>query len=164
MSNGNNLSGANSKGTSSSLEKDDMKKLKDENIRLNREMASIKQFFGYDSRIGLSQMEEHKTECEAREQADRESDAEYDESCKKADQLSDLGVKLGECAYEVSIINNKLRKCCGPTGTALRKEFVRSFIGFKGTVDAKNTEEFFIILLEWLQLQRRIWRLEERIK
>lgn len=160
----NDLSSPNSKREISFLENTDMKKLKDENVRLNREMEAIKQFFGYDSKSGLSQMEEHKTKCEENDQAERAHDIEYDESCKKADRLSDLGVKLGECAYEVSIINNKLRKCCGPNGTALRKEFVRSFNGFKKTVNVDDTEQFFSILIEWLQLQRDIWRLEEQIK
>jgi hypothetical protein len=142
----------------------EMKKLKDENVRLNREMVAIKEFFGYNANDGVSQMEEHKSKCEAKDNAERMRDAKYDESCKRADHLSDLGVKLGECAYEVSILNNKLRKCCGPTGPALRKEFVRSFNGFKATADKEHIEEFFSIIIEWLELQRDIWRLEDQIE
>jgi hypothetical protein len=142
----------------------EMKKLKDENVRLNGEMVAIKEFFGYDANDGLSQMEERKSKCEAKDSAERARNVKYDESCKRDDHLSDLGVKLGECAYKVSILNNKLRKCCGPTGPALRKEFVRSFNGFKATVNKEHVEEFFSIVIEWIELQLDIWKLEEQVE
>lgn len=128
--------------------------LQNENVRLEREMAAIKEFFGYESTMNLDEMKIYKTECESEDQ---------DESHKNEDQIADAAVELNICAYEISQIYSKLRKCSNDSGPALRKEFIRSFQGFKKTVKPDQINEFFHLISEWLEIQQRICKLEDSL-
>jgi len=93
----------------------------------------------------------------------REEDDEYNTLCEKEDQLSDLVIELSERQYELSVIYSKIKKLTTKDITRKRKQFTEAFIELKESIVRNNTEEFFILLNNWLLIYHNIAEIDDKI-
>jgi hypothetical protein len=132
--------------------------------RLQAENDDLKRFFGYEADAQLEDMEDYKTECEEEDRKTREEDPDYAARAEQADEAVDVAVELSQCAYVASQLYGKMKKCSAQVITGLRKDFVYAFRALREVVDPERMEDFLTLVDEWLELERRVWVLEEQMK
>jgi len=105
---------------------------------------------------------EQDEEIDEEERAYRESDKEYDNMCKKTDQITNLVVKLGSKQYQSSKLYKKINRFIDSNDQSsmnAKKQFIIAFNNLKNHVKKEQYEDFFDTLETWLELQREIYEI-----
>ncbi len=141
---------------------DDLSETRNQVHSLQDDIKACKEFFGYDPDMSVEEMVKYRDDCEEEEKAFKENDPDYADQCDRSDQLADLVVELGEHQYSVAEVYTKLKQL-SPDTTGLRKNFTSDFAALKDSVPEEHVDDFFSLVHEWLDLQKKIHDVDCRI-
>lgn len=132
--------------------------------RIKKELSDLKEYFGYESDQTIEEIEEQKIHEDEEEKQYREDDEEYDNDCKRGEELSDLVIELSEKQFESSGLNNRLKKLVKLEDQEVRKNFFISFNKLKNVITREEINEFYDIISEWIDIQKDMYEIDEKIR
>jgi hypothetical protein len=93
----------------------------------------------------------------------RLENSRYAKECKKSDELSDLVIALSEKQYESKEIYKKIKKFVSNENQDALKNSAMFFNKVKNTIEYTRHKKYFSLVIEWIELQKEMMEIDEKI-